>query len=136
MHRKKPLLPRKVFIVHLIRNIMLSFSFILFSLFGGMWGYHHFENMPWIDSFANAAMILSGMGPLGTLQTYNGKLFAGFYALYSGLALIIALGVFFSPIMRRFFHKLDLDTEEEFVEPQPIQPPKNLHNDLNRQINP
>jgi len=42
-----------------------------------MAGYHWLEGMAWIDAFANAAMILSGMGPL---QTWGGKLFAGLYA--------------------------------------------------------
>lgn len=123
MHRKKPLQPGKVFIVHLTRNILISLSFIIMSLYGGMWGYHHYERMTWIDSFANAAMILSGMGPLEPLKTNDGKLFAGFYALYSGLALIIALGVFFAPVMRRFLHQLDLDTEEEVIEPKPSPVP-------------
>lgn len=131
MHRKKPLQPRKVFLAHLLRNIVLSFLFILISLSFGMWGYHHFEKMAWIDAFVNAAMILSGMGPAESLHTFKGKLFAGFYALYSGLALIIALGVLFSPIMRRFFHKLDLDTEEVVEDPNPCDAHKN-----NLQVNP
>ncbi|WP_249274110.1 hypothetical protein [Parachlamydia sp. AcF125] len=84
-------------------------SFIGFSLMIGMLGYRHFEKMPWIDAFANASMILSGMGPLGSLQTAGGKLFAGFYALYSGLTFIFALSLIFAPLFHRFLHKFHLE---------------------------
>lgn len=77
-----------------------------------MAGYHHFEGMEWIDAFVNAAMILSGMGPLTPLQTWGGKLFAGIYALYSGLALIFATGIIFAPIVHRLFHRFHLASEK------------------------
>ncbi|CCB87587.1 putative uncharacterized protein [Parachlamydia acanthamoebae UV-7] len=111
-HAKSPLLPRRAFYLRLLRNLVWAMSFISFSLCIGMMGYHHFEKMPWIDSFANAAMILSGMGPLGAIQTSGGKLFAGFYALYSGLAFIFALGLIFAPIFHRFLHKFHLEEIE------------------------
>ena len=86
---------------------------ILVSLLGGMVGYHCLENLPWIDAFANASMILSGMGPVGSIQTNAGKFFAGCYALYSGLALITTIGVVFAPVFHRFLHKFHLETEAE-----------------------
>jgi hypothetical protein len=64
--------------------------------------------MGWIDAFANASMILSGMGPLGTLQTKAGKLFAGCYALFSGLAFITLVGVVLAPFIHRAFHRFHL----------------------------
>ena len=74
-----------------------------------MFGYRLFEHMSWIDAFVNAAMILSGMGPVSTLQTNEGKLFAGSYALFSGLAFIIVVGLFVAPVIHRFLHKFHLD---------------------------
>ena len=71
--------------------------------------YHHLEKMPWVDAFLNVAMILSGMGPIGTLQTDAGKIFAGCYALFSGLALVAALGIIFAPVVHRFLHKFHLE---------------------------
>ena len=35
----------------------------------GIAGYAAFEGMSLVDAFVNAAMILSGMGPLGELKT-------------------------------------------------------------------
>ena len=78
-----------------------------------MIGYHHFENQSWLDAFVNAAMILSGMGPLTPLQTSAGKLFAGFYALFSGLAFITTVGIILAPVVHRFFHKFHLEHDSQ-----------------------
>ncbi|HZL13710.1 MAG TPA: hypothetical protein VFC85_06155 [Verrucomicrobiae bacterium] len=110
-HRTKPLLPRKVYFQRLARHAALGLIVISSSLGIGMIGYHTFEKMPWIDAFVNAAMILSGMGPVATLQTDGGKIFAGCYALFSGIALIGVLGIIFAPVVHRFLHKFHLEDE-------------------------
>ena len=112
-HRSSPLLPRPQFIHRLARSGMFAAVIIVVSLLVGMAGYHWFEHMPWIDAFANAAMILSGMGPLSPLETDGGKIFAGMYALYSGLALIGVAGVIFAPAVHRFLHRFHLDEESK-----------------------
>jgi hypothetical protein len=93
------------------RNFALASLLIGVSLGGGMAGYRYFEGMAWIDAFANAAMILSGMGPLSPLQTWGGKLFAGLYALYSGLVLIMAAGIIFAPLVHRLLHRFHAEVE-------------------------
>ena len=95
------------------RSCAAAALLIALSLFGGMAGYRYFEGMEWIDAFANAAMILSGMGPLTPLQTSSGKLFAGLYALYSGLALLAATGIIFAPLVHRLLHRFHLQTDKE-----------------------
>ena len=105
----KPLLPWPVFLRRLARSGAAGAGLILGSLLIGMAGYHWFEGMGWVDAFANAAMILSGMGPLEPLHTPAGKVFAGCYALYSGLALIVIVGITFGPVARRFLHKFHLE---------------------------
>ena len=79
---------------------------IAFSLGLGVFGYRYFEDMSWIDSYENASMILAGMGPVSTLQTEAGKVFAGTYALFSGIVFLIVIAVIIAPIVHRFFHKL------------------------------
>jgi len=98
------------FIAHLARNIFFGLFFIAIALYIGMLGYHIFEKMSWIDSFANASMILSGMGPLVPLTTFSGKLFAGLYALFSGLVFIAIVALIFAPIIHRFFYKIHLES--------------------------
>ncbi|HXT10559.1 MAG TPA: hypothetical protein VN873_03275 [Candidatus Angelobacter sp.] len=112
-HRSKPLLPRRKFYHRLARNAALGFSVAASALLIGMLGYHFFENLGWVDAFANASMILSGMGPLGELKTTGGKIFAGCYALFSGVAFLTSVGVVFAPIFHRFLHKFHLETEKE-----------------------
>jgi hypothetical protein len=78
-----------------------------------MAGYSYFEGMSSVDAYANAAMILSGMGPLAAPQTTFGKIFAGTYALYSGLILILATGLVLSPVFHRVLHRFHLEREED-----------------------
>ena len=78
-----------------------------------MIGYHRLEGMPWIDAFANAAMILSGMGPLEPLHTWGGKMFAGWYALYSGLVVIVVAGIILSPIIHRVMHRFHASEDKK-----------------------
>lgn len=110
-HRKEPLLPRSKFLWRLFRHAMLSLAFIVVSLVIGIIGYRHYEGMSWVDAYVNAAMILGGMGPIGELHTVGGKLFAGFYALYSGLIAIIAVGILAAPILHRFLHHFHMETD-------------------------
>ncbi len=103
------LLPIRVFIKRLLRTVLVGLGAVLLSLFAGMVGYHHYENMSWVDSYVNAAMILSGMGPVSTLQTDAGKIFAGTYALFSGIVFLVIMAVIFSTLIRRFLHKFHME---------------------------
>jgi hypothetical protein len=108
-HRSKPLLPRREFYARLARNACIGLSVIAIALGIGMVGYRAFEPMSWVDAFVNAAMILSGMGPVSQLQTDGGKIFAGCYALFSGLAFLTSLGIIIVPAFHRFLHKFHLE---------------------------
>lgn len=113
------LLPRPIFYARLARGTTLALLVLLFCLGLGMAGYHLFEHLGWVDSFANAAMILSGMGPLGELKTTGGKLFAGCYALFSGVAFLTTVGVLIAPIVHRVFHQAHLRTVAHFAKRKP-----------------
>ncbi len=109
----EPLLSREAFARRVALSGAVASALILLSLFAGMVGYHYYEGLAWIDAFANASMILSGMGPLDPPKTWGGKLFAGLYALYSGLAVILAAGILFTPVVHRLLHQFNLDDEKE-----------------------
>jgi hypothetical protein len=64
------------------------------------------------DAYVNAAMILSGMGPLGELKTTAGKLFAGSYAIFSGLIIVIATSFVLAPIFHRVLHHFHVEASE------------------------
>src|SRR5258706_7866792 len=105
-HRRQPLVPRPVFYRRVLRHGFLAAGIIAGSLGIGILGYHYTEGLGWLDSFLNASMILSGMGPAAELHKDAGKWFAGFYALFSGVAFITITAVLFAPIIHRFLHKL------------------------------
>ena len=111
-HHSKKLLSRKEFYRRLAHHAVLGITVLLGSLGLGMIGYHAFEKLSWVDAFLNAAMILSGMGPVANLQTDGGKIFAGCYAIYSGITLIGILGIIFAPVVHRFLHKFHLEDKK------------------------
>lgn len=110
--RRQPLLSRKAFFHRLGRHVIAGLMMIAISLALGVFGYHWTENMPWLDALVNASMILGGMGPVDKLNTAAGKLFASFYALFSGLVFIGIAGIIFAPIIHRLFHRFHLEGKE------------------------
>jgi hypothetical protein len=107
----QPLAPRAVFLRRLSANAGLAAGLIGASLVAGMLGYHFLGRLAWIDAFQNAAMILSGMGPVDVLSGAPAKLFAGFYALYSGLALVATASLILAPVFHRVLHSLHVQDE-------------------------
>lgn len=112
-HHKQPLASRPDFTRRILRFGLLTAGIILFSLGIGMLGYHYLESLSWIDSLLNASMILGGMGPVNELRTNAGKVFASFYALYSGIILLASVGVLVAPIFHRFMHRFHLEFEDD-----------------------
>lgn len=112
-HHKKPLLNRREFISRQIRYLIFSMAILVFSIGIGTLGYHIFGKLSWIDSFLNASMILTGMGPVDHLDTNEGKLFASFYALFSGVAFLTFVGVLFAPVYHRFLHRFHFNMQDK-----------------------
>ena len=108
-HKSQPMVPLGVFLVRLLRSTVVVSIVVSTVLSAGMVGYHFIEGLPWVDAFLNASMILGGMGPVNELHSEAGKLFAGCYALFSGLVFIVVAGIFFAPILHRFLHRFHLE---------------------------
>ena len=97
---------------HLQANITVAFIILIVSLAIGMTGYHAFvPGLTWIDAFVNSAMLLSGMGPLGTLPNDEAKLFAGIYALYCGVVFIATVGLVLAPVGAHVLRRFHLDKD-------------------------
>ena len=108
--KHEPLLSWRVFLFRRVaRTLALGLCVIFGSLLLGMLGYRLTEGMRWLDAFLNAAMILGGMGPVDPLHTSAGKLFAGCYALYSGLVVILVAGLLLAPFAHRLLHRFHLE---------------------------
>jgi hypothetical protein len=110
-HRSKPLATGAAFVGRLAVNFVAAILLASVSLGVGMAGYHATEGMDWLDAFLNASMLLGGMGPVDALHTEAGKLFAGCYALFCGLIVVITAGVILAPILHRVMHTLHAEAE-------------------------
>lgn len=110
--KNQKVVPHHQFLKRLLRNLAIGVALSALSLFVGMLGYKHYEHMSWVDAYVNAAMILSGMGPMGELKTEGGKLFAGTYALFSGIIFLVIAGVIFIPVFHRFFHQFHIEEQK------------------------
>jgi len=110
-HRGKPLISRRAFLQRLAAHGIFVFALIFLSLLAGMIGYHGLAHMGWVDSFLNAAMIMGGMGPVDRLETEPAKIFAGFYALYSGLILLVSVGLLIAPVFHRMLHRFHWEAQ-------------------------
>jgi hypothetical protein len=110
-HRQQPLLSNTDFVWRVFRHVAMAAGVVLLSLAIGMVGYRELEGMSWIDAFLNASMILGGMGPVAALQTDAGKLFAGAYALFSGIIFLVGVGLIFAPLVHRMLHHFHLEDD-------------------------
>src|SRR5436305_10547848 len=107
-HRSDVLLARAQFSRRLFQHALIACGILAVSLGLGVLGYHGFEGLPWLDALLNASMILGGMGPVDPLKSTGGKLFASFYALFSGIIFLGAAGLLLAPIVHRLLHQLHL----------------------------
>ena len=120
-HRNQPMIPRTEFLWRLARHAAVALGVVLGSLALGIFGYHGLEGLPWIDALVNAAMLLGGMGPVNELHTTAGKVFAAFYALYSGLVFLGVAGILFAPLVHRLLHRFHLEVEDSDEQPEAKQ---------------
>ncbi len=109
--KSQPLAERSRFLFRLAMYWLVSGSMISVSLGIGVLGYRHFGHLKWIDALLNASMILTGMGPVDKMETEPGKLFASFYALFSGVVFLSATAVVLSPVFHRVMHRFHLDDD-------------------------
>ena len=112
-HRRKPLISSIEFFVRVLLHGLIAFSVVAVALGVGILGYHGFEGMPWIDATLNASMILGGMGPVNSLYTTGGKLFASAYALFSGVVFIGVMGIILAPFAHRLLHRFHWEADNE-----------------------
>lgn len=103
-----------IFFRHFIRNLILGSIILVIILFIGILGYRYFEKSEWIDSYANAAMIVSGVGTLTAPQTQEGKLFIATYSIIGGASFLLVIGVVFAPIFHWLFRHIKVEDREHF----------------------
>ena len=94
-------------------SIGFAGAIIATALAIGIVGYRFLGGLSWIDALVNAAMILSGMGPVDPLASVAGKLFAAFYALFSGLVFIGTASILVAPWVHRILHRFHVERRDD-----------------------
>lgn len=103
---------RRTLVRRLARNAGIVFGLILVALGIGATGYHTIAGLPWLDAVLNAAMILTGMGPVAVISGPAAKVFATIYALFSGVFFLTMVAVLLAPAVHHFLHRFHLDLKE------------------------
>lgn len=111
-HKSNEIVPTRTFVGRVAGNAAAVAVILALSLALGTLGYHEFEGFGIVDSFANAAMILSGMGPLSPLVTNGGKIFASCYAIYSGVLFVFTTTLLLAPVAHRLLHHFHVPDEK------------------------
>jgi hypothetical protein len=112
-NRLPKLVPRRVFVRRFGRGVAVATTFVLGGLALGAAGYHVFENLGWLDATLNASMLLAGEGPIAPLHTTAGKVFATWYAIFSGVVFLSAISTMMAPVAHRFLHKFHLELGDD-----------------------
>jgi len=107
--RNHPLLSRARFARRVARHTLLALVSVAIALGIGVFGYHFIAGLGWVDSLLNASMILGGMGPVDQLHSSAAKIFASFYALFSGLAFIGIASLLVAPFAHRLLHRFHIE---------------------------
>lgn len=103
MHKHIPF-TRDRWMTRVRRSMLLAALIVTVSLSIGVVGYHILGHLAWIDALLEASMILGGMGPVASMSDGAVKLFASFYALFSGLVLVSTTGLLLAPWLQRLLY--------------------------------
>lgn len=109
----QPLASRQYFLRRFLLHLLGAICLVVSALIIGVLGYHYCAQFSWIDSLLNASMILAGMGPVDILPNDGAKIFASFYAIFSGVVFLGAVGVLFAPLFHRFLHRFHLELDDD-----------------------
>jgi hypothetical protein len=112
-HHKQPLVSGQVFLQRMARCAMVASMLLAGAIFLGAAVYRYIEGFSWIDALMNAIMVMTGLGLVDTLHTFQAKMFTCFYAIFSAIVFYIVLAIMFAPLIHRFLHEFHLDIDRQ-----------------------
>ena len=115
-------LPPTLMYQRLARNGVIVLGLLSLAIAIGALGYHYLDDLPWLDAALNAAMILTGMGPVNAVVSAPAKVFAIFYAVFSGFFFLKMAAVLLAPAVKHFLHRFHLELAERSESKQVAKP--------------
>ena len=104
------------------RSMLLAALLVGSSLCVGIGGYHYLGDLPWVDALLEASMILGGMGPVAPMSGDAVKIFASFYALFSGLLLLSTMGLLLAPWLQKMLYHTHRQARRDAMEDEAAPP--------------
>ena len=114
LHRSKglPVRVQRRLAKRFVKHSAIVVGLLAVALGIGAAGYHYLNDLPWLDAFLNAAMILTGMGPVAPLVRPEAKVFAIVYAIVSGVFFVTMVALLLAPAVQGFLHRFHLELDE------------------------
>lgn len=109
---RSPVLPRRLFALRMIRFAMIAVVMDALGLAVGAVGYHYLENLSWLDAGVNAALVMTGNGPIHPPHTDGGKQFTLLFALLGVILFAAVTAVLLIPVFHRIIHRFHSAIED------------------------
>lgn len=114
--RRQPLLSWRRFGLRMLGFFVAAFLLDAAAIAAGAVGYRHFEHLNWTEALLNAAMIITGNGPVHATHSVDGKIFQMVYAVIGGIIFVAVVSVLLAPVFHRVLHAFSIELPDE--EPQ------------------
>jgi len=111
--RHQPLLPLPQFVARIGKSMAIAVGIDVVALLVGSVGFRSFEGLDWPDALLNAALVVTGNGPIARMQTAAGKIFLLLYAILGVMVFAAVISVVLVPILHRTLHAFHADVPEE-----------------------
>ena len=126
----RPLLSRSWFAARMAGFLLAAVIVDGVALAVGAIGYHSLEGLAWLDAGLNAALVMTGNGPVHPPRTLEGKWFTIVYALLGVMLFAAVIGVLLTPVFHRMLHGIQIrhrdnseKNEQQAVENGERRPP-------------
>jgi hypothetical protein len=107
------LLPLPQFFGRIVWSLVVAAIIDGVALVVGAVGLRRLEGLDWMDAWLNAALMITGNGPIAHAQSIAGKTFMFFYALGGVLIFAAVISVVMVPIFHRMLHAFHVAVPDE-----------------------
>jgi hypothetical protein len=110
--RSEPLLPFNRFLGRLMWGLVIAAVIDALALVIGAIGFRGFEGLPWTEAYLNAALVMTGNGPIARMGSTSGKVFLLVYALAGVVVFATVISCVAVPLLHRALHAFHLDVPD------------------------